>query len=751
MANTYTTNLNLTKPEVGADTDAWGGHINTDLDTLDGIFKSDGTGTSVGLQVGSGKTLNVAGTFVSPSVIGGTTASSTLTLESTSGSGTSDAILFKTGSQSTRMTIGTSGDVGIGVTPTATSLSTIQSTFGAFMGTSQLNLTSNAYYNSGWKYAGTGLATLYFANAGVQTWNYAPSGTAGGTVPFSEAMRIDSSGNVGIGTSSPSVKFQVTSASFNPSTTGSYPSILGYGGYGGGIGLNDNGNAVSGFYTQSSGQQLVIFTAQTSSDSASSKARMLIDGSGNVGIGTSSPSGFKLNVSDGTTNFVINPSSSIGYIGTTASYPVAFLTNNTERMRIDSSGNVMIGTTTPRLALTVAQSNTTGMGAEISNLSTASNTTKYSALQYSGYDTVGTYKPSGQIIVNPADNNYVASYMSFVTRASDTLYERMRIDSSGNVGIGTATNATNTLRYFDLQNTDTGASAGSIIRFITQNAANSGAISADLVKYRTGGFYINNNEPSSAFISFGTGGSDRMRIDSSGNVGIGTSSPAARLDLGNTLSLGTSVLNVLNNGTAKNGFGNVSYEFRYYCYTDTSHVFGQYSGTTFTEKARIDSSGNLLVGGTTVYDTARQTVYGANGGSVMSLVGYGTGSTNQIVFRNGNGAVGSVVTNGSATTYNTSSDYRLKENIVPLASGIATITALKPVSYDWKSGGKGEGFVAHELAAIIPLSVSGEKDAVNEDGSIKPQVVDYSKIVVHLVAAIQELKAEFDAYKATHP
>ena len=128
-------------------------------------------------------------------------------------------------------------------------------------------------------------------------------------------------------------------------------------------------------------------------------------------------------------------------------------------------------------------------------------------------------------------------------------------------------------------------------------------------------------------------------------------------------------------------------------------------------------------------------------GSTGSLIGlYYSGSTT---------LVGNITTNGSTTTYGTSSDYRLKENVEPLDSGIDTITALNPVKYEWKlSGLYGEGFIAHELQEVIPEAVNGEKDAVEADGTISPQNIDMSKIVPHLVAAVQELKAELDAAKA---
>jgi hypothetical protein len=178
----------------------------------------------------------------------------------------------------------------------------------------------------------------------------------------------------------------------------------------------------------------------------------------------------------------------------------------------------------------------------------------------------------------------------------------------------------------------------------------------------------------------------------------------------------------------------------------------QYGGTT---GATLDTSGNLLVGTTSMLNSG-------NTMSVLLKTGNSTGTTwkspdatggaapGYLNFFNSSGTqVGYIAASGTATTYATSSDYRLKENFVPMDSGLVTVNALKPVNFVWINEQlPGEGFIAHELAEVVPLAVNGEKDAVNEDGSIKPQGVDYSKIVVHLVAATQELSAKNDALEA---
>jgi hypothetical protein len=125
---------------------------------------------------------------------------------------------------------------------------------------------------------------------------------------------------------------------------------------------------------------------------------------------------------------------------------------------------------------------------------------------------------------------------------------------------------------------------------------------------------------------------------------------------------------------------------------------------------------------------------------------------NIVGFVNPNGTVGTITLTGTSTAYNTSSDYRLKENVAPMTGALTKVAALKPVTYTWKADGSaGQGFIAHELQAVVPDAVTGAKDAVDKDGKPRYQGVDTSFLVATVVAALQELKAEFDAYKLTHP
>jgi len=163
----------------------------------------------------------------------------------------------------------------------------------------------------------------------------------------------------------------------------------------------------------------------------------------------------------------------------------------------------------------------------------------------------GATNTAGLWSVNPSTSQF-----AFYTKTGNTDpgTERMRITSTGNIGIGTSAptylldvqgtgnsigrfqSSGNTLGYLDISNSNTGNSAGSITRLITNNVANTGTISVDLVKYRTGGFIIANNETdASAFTAFNQGGTERLRINSAGNVGIGTASPSYKLDVNGTI------------------------------------------------------------------------------------------------------------------------------------------------------------------------------------------------------------------------
>ena len=209
-----------------------------------------------------------------------------------------DYMAFNVNGNTERMRIGTSGDIGIGVVPTTTQLATIQSTYGALTGNSEVNIAGNAYYNAGWKYVGTGLATQYRQSAGVHTWSTAVTGTAGNTISFAESMRIDTSGNVGIG-GTPSYKLDVQqNGNFN-ATIGVSNTTAGTSSVARLIAISDAGNASFGFtsssYTDITGAQDALLLNASNASGGMAFAldgvvKMKMDSSGNLLVGATATS-----------------------------------------------------------------------------------------------------------------------------------------------------------------------------------------------------------------------------------------------------------------------------------------------------------------------------------------------------------------------------------------------------------------------------------------------------------------------------
>jgi hypothetical protein len=163
--------------------------------------------------------------------------------------------------------------------------------------------------------------------------------------------------------------------------------------------------------------------------------------------------------------------------------------------------------------------------------------------------------------------------------------------------------------------------------------------------------------------------------------------------------------------------------------------------TNSTEAARIDSSGNFLVGNGSTPSSSNQGTQFRNLFNVGAhQISQGAATANTYIdWINANGTIGSIAASGSITLYNTTSDYRLKENVTPMTGALSKIASLKPVTYKWKvDGADGEGFIAHELAEVCPQAVHGKKDAIDEDGNPKYQSMDSSFLIATLAAAIQE-------------
>ena len=276
-------------------------------------------------------------------------------------------------------------------------------------------------------------------------------------------------------------------------------------------------------------------------------------------------------------------------------------------------------------------------------------------------------------------------------------------------------------------------------------------------------------------------GTTAVTIDTSQNVGIGTTGYGSYFSGRKNISLGEgTTINASASGgdpnltLSSNAFFTSTPDYKYIV-SDFASQYEQYNGThvwqtapsgtagntiTFTERMRITSNGDVCVGRTSSLGAVKFVVE-ADTTTYNPMTVSNTRSTAStdysILFYRAGNIVGSVQTSLSATSFVTSSDYRLKENIAPMTGALAKVSQLKPCTYTWKAtGSAGQGFIAHELQAVVPDCVSGEKDAVetytDEDGNeqtrIKPQGIDTSFLVATLTAAIQELKAELDATKA---
>ena len=336
----------------------------------------------------------------------------------------------------------------------------------------------------------------------------------------------------------------------------------------------------------------------------------------------------------------------------------------------------------------------------------------------------------GTSIIHTGDTDTKISFGTDEIVLTTAGTDRMLVAPTGEVGIGTNSPVANSsLDVFGI----TGLK-GRIATFTLQNSDDPTIAIANGKATRPAISFSTSNTTGifggSSFVAFGTSSTERMRIESTGNVGIGTDAPATKL----TVSGVQHLLELTRGGVG---------DSKWFASADSAKLYIAEDTTSSANiKLTLEDNGDIFIGATSWSGSARVKTFEINPDTIsLRSATSDTGLQYHEEFHNANGMVGSIATNASATAFNTSSDYRLKDDLQDF-TGLDMVSRIPVYDFKWKSDeSRGYGVMAHELQEVLPQAVSGEKDAEEMQG------VDYSKIVPLLVKSIQELKAEIEELK----